>query len=75
MGKDKLNKKWYESATIVGGAGTVITSALVSADLLPNSSSVPMNEVINNVLEIIRAIFAIVAVYGARKAVGKIAAQ
>jgi hypothetical protein len=75
MGKDKLDKKWQQSATIVGGAGTVLTSALISANLLPDSSFDPMNAVFNNGLELIRALFAVYAIYGARKVAGKIAAK
>jgi hypothetical protein len=70
-----MDKKWYESATIIGTGGALLTSTLINFDLMPADANEPMNEVFTNLMELVRALFAVYGVYGARKVVGKIASK
>ena len=67
-----MDKKWNQSLTVVGSLGAMIAQTLVGFELMPADANEPMNAVVTNLVEMIRNIFIVVGVYGARRAVGNI---
>jgi hypothetical protein len=65
-------KPAVKSLTIVGGAGAILVQTLIGAGWFPAEAAEPANASINSIMEIVRNVLAIVAIYGARRAAGGI---
>ena len=65
-------KPAVKSLTIVGGAGAILVQTMIGMGWFPADANEPANAAINSIMELVRNILAIVAVYGARRAVGGI---
>jgi len=67
-----MDKKWFQSLTVVGGLGAMIAQTIVQFDVMPADANEPMNAIVTNLVEMVRNIFIVIGIYGGRKAVGNI---
>jgi len=65
-------KPAVKSLTIVGGAGAILVQTAIGLGWFPDDANAPANAAINSLMELVRNLLAIVAIYGARRAAGGI---
>ena len=66
-----MDKKWTQSLTIVGGAGALIIQSLLGFEVLPQEAGGAANNILTSVMELARNVFAMISIFGARRAMSK----
>lgn len=67
-----MDKKVTTSLTLIGSFGAVLIQTLMGFDVLPAGGEDAASGILGNLTELVRNVFALVAVYGARRAVGEV---
>ena len=66
-----MDKKVTQSLTLIGGAGAVAIQSLMGFGVLPTEATAPANEIVTGLVELIRNVFVMISIFGARRAMSR----
>lgn len=67
-----MDKKVTTSLTLIGTFGAVLIQTLLQFDVVPAGGEDAAGNILTHTVELVRNIFVLVGVYGARRAVGQV---